>query len=776
MVNTTSGKKEVSILEYWQVILKRKWVIVSVTAVLLAVSGVISFTSTPQYKATVVVLIEDPGSSTRTIQDLFNSSAAAGDWMGPYFNTQLKIIQSRRLAERVAKKMNLSARSELHAPDNAKRSLLRLVGSALSLRWLFPKKPAPAKPSENLPVADPSTLYSGFVMDGLSVEPVSETQLVNVSFTSPYPRLSSDIVNTLAQEFIGFSIESRFEATQQTSEFLDAQIARVREELAQKQRELSRYGDQKKIVPLNEKENSVVSQFGEQAKAYFEAQMARINAEAGYRELNNLRADSLPQLINNPTIQGLRTTYVQVQSEYADKSKTYGPNYPDLVSVKTRLDTTKAQLEGEIKKAVDAAYAAYQTALTKERSMEKFLEEKRADVTRTNNDNILYKSLETEILTKQNLLNTLQGKQEETGVSARLNGLQTSNIKIVDSAIVPEAPVSPNIPRNLIVALLLGLMFGIGLAFAADFLDNSIKEPEDMERLTGLPSLGIIPHFSSNGTRKNGHSSPYNSVYGASGGEADPDLAKVSEIELINHLFPKISIAEDYRTVRTAILFSHADNTARTIAFTSTSPQEGKSATLSNLAISFAQLGDRVLAVDADLRKPRLHKIFQVRNLAGLSGFLTGRATLEDAIQKTAIDNLWILPSGPHPPNPAELLNSRKMKELLGLLKEQFDYVLIDMPPVLAVIDPVIISSMTDSTVLVVRTGKTTRKPVQKTIEELRKAKADIIGVIFNDSKARKSGHSSNFFQYEYYQEKSADEPAAGGGSSAAATKGQPGK
>lgn len=179
-----------------------------------------------------------------------------------------------------------------------------------------------------------------------------------------------------------------------------------------------------------------------------------------------------------------------------------------------------------------------------------------------------------------------------------------------------------------------------------------------------------------------------------------------------------------------------------------------------------------MLAVDADLRKPRLHKIFQVRNLAGLSGYLTGRSVLEDAIQKTAIDNLWILPSGPHPPNPAELLNSRKMKELLGLLKKQFDIVLIDMPPVLAVIDPVIISSMVDATILVVRTGKATRKPVQKTIEELRKAKADIIGVIFNDSKARKSGHSSNYFQYEYYQEKSADESAAGGGSSAAASQG----
>ena len=289
-----------------------------------------------------------------------------------------------------------------------------------------------------------------------------------------------------------------------------------------------------------------------------------------------------------------------------------------------------------------------------------------------NRDGILFKTLESEISQKRQLLSTLQARQEETGVSARLSGLKTSNIKIVDGALVPDVQVSPNVRRNFLMALLLGLMLGVGLAFVADFLDNSIKGPEDLEKLTGLPSLGVIPHFSTDGhgTRKSGrYTSSYETLYGAAPGENATELAKVTEVELINHLFPKIAIAEDYRTVRTAILFSKSDNEARTLAFTSTSPQEGKSATLANMAISFAQLGERVLAVDADLRKPRQHKIFQVRNLSGLSGYLTGRAPLDDAIQKTAIDNLWILPSGPHPPNPAELLNSRKMRFTIEQLR-----------------------------------------------------------------------------------------------------------
>jgi polysaccharide biosynthesis transport protein len=759
MVHTATGKKEVSLLEYWRIVLKRKWVIVSVTAVLLAASGVLSFTATPLYQAGATLLIDDPGSSKLTIQDLLNTSSGSTDWMGTYFNTQLKILRSRLLAERVAKKMNLAARPELNEPSADKGRLLRMVKTVVSLRWLKGRSdPAPDAP----PTArgeDPSALFAGFVMDGLGVAPVPETKLVSLTFSSPYPRLAADVANTLAQEFINYSIESRFEATQQTTDFLNEQIARIREELAAKQRELTKYTDQKNIVPLNDKETSVVGQYADQLKAFSEAQFARVNAEASYRELSGLKADSLPQLVNNPTIQSLRTTYVTLQRDLAEKSRTLGPSNPDLIATKTNLETTKAQLEGEIKKAADAAYTAWQTALSKERTMDSLLAGKRSEVSRMSNENIFAQSLQREIQSRQDLLKMLQDQQAQTDVSARLNGLKTSNIKIVDPAVVPEAPFSPAIKRNFMVALLLGLLLGVGLAFVSDFLDNSVKGPEDLEKLTGLPSLGIIPHFSAGGSRRKGGYDSYGSVYGGADGGEDSALAKVTEVELINHLFPKISIAEDYRTVRTAILFSHPDSAPRTIGFTSTSPEEGKSATLANLAISFAQLGDRVLAVDADLRKPRLAKVFQVRNLAGLSGVLTGRAVLEDAIQKTAIDNLWVLPGGPHPPNPAELLNSRRMKELLVQLKEQFSVVLIDLPPVLAVIDPVIVSSIVDSTVLVIKTGKATRKPLLKTIEELRKAKAQVIGAIFNDSKARKSGMSSNYFQYEYYQDPAAAPP-----------------
>jgi polysaccharide biosynthesis transport protein len=762
MTAASVGKKEIDLLEYWRIVRKRKWVVLSVAALLLAVSAVISFTMTPLYEAQATVLIEDPGAGMLTIQDLLNSNSALGnDWQGAFFNTQLHILQSRRLAERVAKKLDLAERAELKDGRAGRRSLIQMLKGVLSLRWLLGR---PAEAGAEAPTgtaaAEPSAVYAGVVLGGLKVAPIPDTRLVSLAYSSPYPRLAADVVNAVAQEYIDFSIESRSEATRQTSDFLAKNIADLREDLARKESELQKYGNQKRIVTLSDKDNSILAEFTQLNTAYGEAQVALINAETNYRQMRGLRVDALPQLINNPTIQNLRTTLVGLQSEYAEKSRTLGINNPDLQVIKTRLDTARSQLETEIGKAVDAAKSEFESAQSRVASLRGRLEDKRTDISGMNRDGILYKTLDSEITQKRQLLSTLQAKQEETGVSARLSGLGTSNIKIVDGALVPDFPVSPNIRRNFLVALLLGLLLGLGLAFVADFLDNSIKGPEDLDRLTGLPSLGVIPHFAARGAgpcKSGNRGGGYESVYGAVPGPDSAELSKVSEVELINHLFPKLPISEDYRTVRTAILFSKSDQAARTMAFTSTSPQEGKSATLANMAISFAQLGERVLAIDADLRKPRLHKIFQVRNLAGLSGFLTGRAALDDAVQKTAVDNLWILPSGPHPPNPAELLNSRKMRELLAALKEQFGMILIDTPPVLAVIDPVIVSSICDGTALVIRTGKTTRKPLLRTIEELRKAKATIIGAIFNDAKLRKDGQSTNYFQYEYYQDKSVD-------------------
>jgi len=727
-----TDKKEIDVLEYVRVVLKRKWVLVTFAAVLIALAAVLSFTTTPLYRATATLLIDEPGASLLNIQDVLNAGAYyRTDYMGTYFNTQLRLLTSRSLAERVAKKINLGARPEFRGAG----------------------EPTPA-------YAD----YALSILGGLSIAPIEETRLVYVSYISPHAALAAEVVNALVEEFVSFSVETRYEATKQTSEFLSEQVAFLREDLKRKEEDLQKYGQEKNILYLSGDESSVVNKFSEVNTALTTAQIERYAKESVYRELKNIRVDALPESVSNPIIQALKTTYSQVKSDYAEKGQIYRPDYPEMVQLKARLDATRTTLREEIRKAVDAAEADYRAALKKESSLQGLLDEQRGDVTRMNKNAIFYHTLRTEVENMRTLLGTLVARQNEIQVSSQLGGLRTSNIKVVDRALVPGGPFTPNVRRNLLTALLLGLFGGLGLIFLVEYLDNTVKGPEDVEKLVGLPSLGFIPFLSADGLKKK--SDPYGSYrsYGTEGdkpGEAVPD---VWEIELINHLYPKFSIAEDYRTVRTSILFSHADSVPKTICFTSTLPQEGKTATSANLAVSFAQLEGKVLLVDADLRKPRLHKVFNLRNVNGLSSYLAGKNSFEEVVQMTSIDNVWTIPSGPHPPNPAELLNSRRMKELLALAKDKFNIVLLDTPPVLAVIDPVIVSSLVDSTVFVVRAGKTTRRPLVRAIEEIRKSKADIIGVVFNEVKIDRQGRGTSFYHYYQYEYQYEYESAEAGG------------
>jgi capsular exopolysaccharide synthesis family protein len=300
------------------------------------------------------------------------------------------------------------------------------------------------------------------------------------------------------------------------------------------------------------------------------------------------------------------------------------------------------------------------------------------------------------------------------------------------------------------MALLMGLFLGLGLAFAVEFLDTSIKSPDDVEKLAGLPSLGIVPSFSTDTSKKNLYLNYYS--YGTKDKLPKIRDGEKTSIELINHFYPNLAVSEAYRTIRTSILFSQTDRKAsKVITFSSAFPQEGKSTTTSNIAVSFAQLREKVLLIDGDLRRPRLHRIFKLRNVHGLSSVLTDRSPLKDAIQKTLVENLWLLSSGPIPPNPAELLNSTRMKQLLDQLRENFDHIFIDSPPLLFVSDGAILSSISDSTIIVLRPEKASRKPFLSSIGEIRRAKAHLIGVIFNDVDYRKASYSYDQYKYHYH-------------------------
>jgi succinoglycan biosynthesis transport protein ExoP len=712
--------------------------------------GIFSFLASPIYKATTTLLIEEESSRILSIEDEFGYQRRAVDLR--FYNTQLKLLKSKSLAERVARKMNLLSRQEFGAGKEPKKSFFASLKGFISPK----RKPEDEGLKSQIPL-NPYFEVAAAVQEGIEVSPNRKTKLVEVSYRSPYPFLSADIVNSLAEEFISFSVEKRYETTQQASDFLSEQISELREDLAAKERELQRYGQEKKLFFTSEKESTIVSKFAAVLDAYTQAQIDRINKEAAYREVKDLDVDSLPQFVNNTLIQTLKMDYARMKNEYEEMSRTFKSNYPKMIELKAKLDSMREELKSEIKKAVDSAESEYRSALKKEDSLEDLLEAQKMDVVRMNSNAIFYNSLKIEVENMQRQLNSLIEMQKNAHVSARLGGLKTSNISIIDKAEVPKDPVSPNKKKNLILAFLVGIFGGVGLCFLIEFLDNTVKGPEDVEKLTGLPSLGAIPSLPPEGMKKKkryGYYSKYKSYYSYSkeNPENEEILPDIKEIELVNYVHPKSFISENYRTVRTSILLSHAERPPKSIAFTSAFPKEGKTATVANMAVAFSQLDEKVLVVDGDLRKPRLHRIFKVKNIGGLSGYLTGKVSIEDAIQKTNVENIWLIPSGPIPPNPAELLNSNRMKELLSQVKKEFDVVLLDAPPLLAVVDGVIISSFGDSIVFIIQAGKTTLKPFLQALEELKRAKAKVIGVLFNEVEAKGERYYSPFYHYYHYR------------------------
>jgi succinoglycan biosynthesis transport protein ExoP len=744
--------KVIDLMDYWRMIVRRRWIAITFAGAVILFTAIYSFVATPLYKSKVTLLIEDQSSKMLSIDQAFAADTRIVQDMRN-FNTQLKLLKSKSLALRVARKLNLVNQPNAPAAERPKANLLSGLKYVLTLKWLTSGRSQQTPPASGgtLNPPDPYSGLADLLLARTAVTPVRDTKLVELTFISRSPEMGAEIANTLAEEFINFSVEQRYSSTRLASDFYTEQINRLQEDLGSRERELQRYGSEKDIGFLSDAESATVNTFASLSQAYDQAILARINAEAEYREISNLEGESLPQLITDPAVQQLKAEYTTLRTEYDEKSKTLKAEHPDMIRIQARLDS----LRQEITKAAGAAEARVKAAQQKEYSIKAQLDRQKNDVTKMKNNAILYNSIKSEVESKRRLLNTLVERQSETQISAQISGLNASNISIVDRAEVPRVPFSPNRANNLLMALLIGLFGGVGLSFLFDYLDDTIKGPEEVENLVSLPSLGVVPFLPPEGLKKGRTYSSYlkrETSYGSEEAEKEHTLPEVKEVELINHLYPRFSISEDYRTLRTSILFSLAGRPPKSIVFTSAMTQEGKTATVVNLAVSFAQLQERVLVVETDLRKPRLHRLFKIRNVGGLTGYLTGKVPLKEVVQKTFIDNIWIIPSGPIPPNPVELLNSGKMKDMLAEVREVFDVILLDSPPVLAVIDPVIISSIVDSTVLVLHGGKTRRKPFLAAVEELRKAKANILGVVFNAADiAKEGGYYSKYYRYHKY-------------------------
>ncbi|HLP48103.1 MAG TPA: polysaccharide biosynthesis tyrosine autokinase, partial [Candidatus Kapabacteria bacterium] len=615
-------EEKIQLEEYWELIKRRKNILIYFSLFAVAVAMTWTFMQAPVYEAKGTLMIEPDQRNVLMFPDAY---ALQNNIMDEYLVTQVKILKSRTLARSVLEDLQMVNKS---GPPK-KTS----IGPATLLSFF--KKKEISKDGEM------TAAINGF-LGILAVEIIPDSRLVEVSYTSTNPELCAKVVNTLFDKYVNFNLRIKTESIQLASEFLTTQIDDLRKALTQKERELQDYGKRKELFYLSGEETTVVEKFADLNTAFTEAQIFRINKESIYRELKNKKFADYPQVSSDALIQGLKKEHSVIETDYKRKTLIFKDSYPEMQRLISQMNYLQERIDAESldrgRKALQEAEAEYQTAKKKEDSLAGLLNRQKQDVVATNTSAIYYNSLKIEVTNMRNLLDHLIKKQKESMLTSRLEGLQTSNIKIIDLAEVPISNISPKKKSTFIFAILIGIFGGLGLVFLLDWLDKTIKTPEQVEKILKLPSLGFIPAIGA-------HSSYAYSQYPGKN-ENPGHEKKLKEIEFANYLEPGSIYAENYRNIRTSILLSTPGHFPRLMTVTSAMPQEGKTATVVNLAISFTNLDKKVLIIDADLREPRIHKIFNIKNTAGLSSVLAGKCLLEEVLVSTEIKNLSILPSG----------------------------------------------------------------------------------------------------------------------------------
>ena len=701
------GQQEINLQDLWRMFWRRKWVIIISTVTAFVLAALYSFLATPIYTAEGQLLI-DREPNILSFEDIFQIESLNDD----YFQTQFKLLQSRALAGDTIDRM----------PLYGKEPLVKAAVEGGTTR---------AEDIKNDPAIRRRLINA--LLSRLTIRPIRRTRLVQASFSHPDPKHAADTLNSLFDAYIEMNVQKRYQATEQATDFLTKQIASLQAEIEENERKLQEYGQDKNIIALSSTETTVIERLGELNKALTDAQIERVNKETYYNEIAVSTPDYIPDALANPLIQRLREEYSRLNREYVKKSETFLPNYPEMQSLKAELDAAKKALEDETQALIKRAYSDYQAALKNEQALAAVFNRQKKEAFELNSNAIQYNSLQIQIQNQKSLLESLLKRKSETDVSSRLKGLRTSNVWIVDKAEVPSSPSSPNKLRNMAFALMIGLLGGLGLAYLFESLDVTVKDSEDVKKYAGMPMLGIIPEFGEDGMKRGrGKAGKDEQVEGHE--KFRPEL---ESMDLIVHFAPRSSFSEYYRSIRTTLLLSAADTSLKSIVVTSALPEEGKTATVSNLAVALAQMGKTVVMIDADLRKPRLHKIFRIKNLNGLTKYLTTDLALEDALRATAIPTLFLINAGPVPPNPVELLGSEKFGHLVEQLRSVYDFILVDSPPVLAVSDAVVIGSRLDGAILVVRRGKTHREALKQARQKLDAHKVRGTGVIINHARMR---------------------------------------
>ncbi len=715
--NYYTPTEEVSIGEYWRVIRRRRWTVILCFLVTVVAVTVWTFTTRPVFTATATLRIEREEPRVVKFEEVVRA-----DPEETYYQTQYSILQSRSLANRVIAQLGLDKHPELleEEPgltwwlDTAKRWVMDRLAALLS------PPPAPQQPSEDDHLVTESPLTGAF-QARLSVWPVRNTRLVQVSFDSYYPELSANVVNTLAEAFIARNLDYKSEATRYATQFLAQQMEAARAKLEESEERLNRFLKAKDIFFLGGDSMGggpalTTQGLADLSSKLLQARADRITKESALAQARRRDPGTLPSVLQSQVIENLKTQLVTLEGERQQLGQVFTRRFDDLRmrQLAENIREVKRRIDIETQKVVESLEADYRAAVRAEQGLQSAAGQQQRLVRQLGDQMVQYNLLRREVEGNREIFTALLGRLKETGVSG---ALLTSNISIVDRAEVPIGPSKPVKMRNMLVAGIIGLLGGIGLAFLREHLDTTVKDAREVEAALGVPTLALVPSWAALEGRR---------------------VRRQASLALVAHRRMDSAFAEAFRALRTSLLFSGFTHPPRTLMITSVHRDDGKTSLATNLAIVLAQLNvGEVLLVDGDMRRPRLHDLFGVPQAPGLSTYLAGGASLSDVIKPTHIPNLLVIPSGDTPINPAELMSSARVREAIDLIKEHFAHAVFDTAPLFGISDAMVLAPQVEGVALVLRRGRASREAAQRAVQALGSMRARLLGVILNDVDVR---------------------------------------
>lgn len=696
---------KIDLRAYWRVIRKR-WPFVLLSTILgVAAAFVYTYRQPKIYEATCQILIETNTPQVLQVKDAVE--LGTGTLFAPreFFETQYRIIQSTAVGQRVAEKLGLA-----HDPDYA--AYARGGGDGLNLARALVRE--------------------------VSVKPVKDTRVSQIIIRDGKANRAALLANTFADTYIEANLDYKLEGSRAANAWLGEQEVDLRKRLEDSELTLFKFKKDRGLLDLNlgEKQNMSEQILLKLNSKLADIRVQRIELESTRKQVEAARdlsdKESVPTVTDG--LKQLRGTFLSLARDRAELAGKYGPEHPRIKIIDAQIEAVNKAYQHEIDTNLKSFESTYQALISSEKSLLEMMEKEKQNAIALSKIDIEYKPYARTVDENTKVYELIAKRQKELDLTGLL---KSNNVRVLERATVPGSPASPKPLQNLLIALACGLGLGIALAFAIEILDNTLKTQVDVETFLGVPVLGLIP------------------IIGQ--GKVDPKTKpgkndeQVRDRDLGISREPRSLAAECCRSIRTNVLFMSPDHPIRTMVITSPSPQEGKTTTAINLAIVMAEAGGRVLLVDTDMRRPRLHRSFAVPNQQGISTLILGNTKLDDAIKRTEIPNLDVLTCGPIPPNPSELLHTKRFAQILEDCKTRYEHIILDSPPTSAVTDPAVLGNLADGVILIVKGASTTRDAAAHARRQLVSAKCRLLGVIVNEIDFSNPGYGYHYYYYRKY-------------------------